>query len=95
MQQDAGAGAVDWTVSRDSSDFFEGSVFVVAEDGQQLGSATCDAPGDDAADRALAELGWTRLGDWTPDEYGRPAAVVTRSEVVVITLPPQSVPGQG
>ena len=54
----------------------QGALFVLDVSGLRIVDAPLTAPGDQAADAALHELGWRRCGGWTADDFGRPTAQV-------------------
>ena len=60
---------------------FGGRVFVLDRNGARVADGSMTAPGDRAADDALRAVGWTRTGEWRPDEFGRPVARVERRVV--------------
>jgi len=80
VQDDPASFAMDWPVfdqpSSDSS--FSGRVFVLDRRGGRVADGSMIAPGDRAADDALRAAGWTRSGEWRPDDFGRPTARVER-----------------
>ena len=78
VRDDPAAFCMDWPVfDPDSAQAgFEGRVFVLDQAGVRVADAPVGNPGDPAADRALRALGWTRTGEWRPDDFGRPTARV-------------------
>lgn len=80
VQDDPASFAMDWPVfDQPASDTgFGGKVFVLDRSGTRVADASMTGPGDRAADDALRAAGWTRTGEWRPDDFGRPNARVER-----------------
>lgn len=78
VQDDPASFAMDWPVfDQPASDTgFGGTVFVLDRAGVRVADASMREPGSPAADEALRKLGWTRTGEWRPDDFGRPTARV-------------------
>jgi|GEM_PF-1307638 len=94
VQESATSFCMDWPVfeadpSHESGD--RGAVFVLDLSGSAISDAPLDAPGDQAADAALQQLGWRRCDGWTRDDFGRPAAQVIA--LAAPTLIPQQAAG--
>lgn len=82
VQDDPASFAMDWPVfgQQSSETGFGGKVFVLDRTGARVADASMTAPGDRAADDALRGVGWTRTGEWRPDDFGRPTARVQHRE---------------
>ena len=78
VQDDPAAFCMDWPVFDPGSgeNRFKGRVFVLDAAGIRIVDEALDGPGEPAADRALRSIGWTRISEWQPDVFGRPAARV-------------------
>jgi hypothetical protein len=78
VQDDPASFAMDWPVfdQPPSGTGFAGRVFVLDRAGARVVDVSMTVPGDPAADDALRTAGWTRTGEWRPDDFGRPAARV-------------------
>ncbi len=78
--QQRASPAVDWQSVDESVPAnpgrFRGTVLVVDDHGAQHFGIDWQSPTDPAADMALATRSLERIGRWTPDEFGRRAAVV-------------------
>jgi hypothetical protein len=83
VQDDPASFAMDWPVFDQpfSDTGFGGRVFVLDRAGARVADRAMAAPGDRAADDALRAAGWTRTGEWRPDDFGRAVARVERRVV--------------
>lgn len=83
VQDDPASFAMDWPVfDQPSSDtLFRGRVFVLDRTGARVADRAMTVSGDRAADDALRAAGWSRTGEWRPDDFGRPVARVERRVV--------------
>jgi len=96
VQQDTAVTCVDWDVfhgwKEGGDQGFAGVVTVQDVDGAQVDRADWTVPTDAAADRALADLGWRRVGAWSWDWFHRRVAPVTAAPIVPAQQLPASAP---
>ena len=95
VQQDTAVTCVDWDVFhgwKEGDQGFAGVVTVQDVDGAQVDRADWTVPTDAAADRALADLGWRRVGAWSWDWFHRRVAPVTAAPIVPAQQLPASAP---
>ena len=86
VQGDTAITCVDWQAFhswQDGDPAFTGVITVLDDHGGQQTMANWSSPTDAAADTALRNTDWRRVGPWNSDNDGRRSAPVYRPPAVV------------
>lgn len=96
VRETAASFHMDWPVHQpdDPAAGAEVRIFILDDSDRRISDVASVDASDEAADDALAGIGWTRRGSWQPDVFGRlTARVVASAAREAIPLPRQRTTG--